>query len=375
MTMIIVIIAVALVLLMTGIVAGYIMHRSDFCMAGAFRDLFLFRSGAMLRPLLLLVVVASILFEVERQANLAVNPFPFFGPPTLFSLLGGFLFGFGMVIAGGCVIGVLYKIGGGSRPALIALAGLVLGSGLYAEMHRFIVPLVRKTRFTEAVTLAQWTGISPSWFVVALVLTAGVLFWRWHLQGRMTRLSQAEGYLQPWKAAVWLAVLSAVSVALVGVPFGVTTSYLKWMALLERLLFPGHVAQMKIYTSQSVHIALPFSSELLSGSAGPGLDAVALMQYPLIFGVIAGAALSSWRLREWCWHGRVPGRQLLASLLGGVLMAFGSRLTSGCNVWHLWGGLPIFAISSLLFVLGLLPGAWLGSRLIVRIILGKEGSL
>lgn len=375
MTMTIVLIAVAAALLLTGVAAGYVMHRSDFCMAGAFRDLFLFRSGAMLRPLLLLIVVTAILFEVERLADISVNPFPFFGPPSLFSLIGGFVFGLGMVLAGGCVIGVLYKIGGGSRPALVALGGLVLGSGLYAEMHRFILPLARKTRLTDAVTLAQWTGIPVSWLVTALVLVGSVLLWRWQRQGRMTRMSQAAGYLQPWRAAVWLALLSAVSVGLVGVPFGVTTSYLKWMAQIEQLLFPEHVAQMTIYTTQSVVIALPFSGELLSGGAGPGLDAVALMQYPLIFGMIAGAALSSWRLREWSWHGKVPARQLLAAFSGGVLMAFGSRLTPGCNVWHLWGGLPIFALTSLLFVLGLLPGAWLGSRLIVRIILGKEGSL
>lgn len=369
-----IILALAASLLLTGIIAGYVMHRSDFCMAGAFRDLFLFRSGAMLRPLLLLIVVAALLFEIERQAGLVATPFPFFAPPTLFSLIGGFVFGLGMVLSGGCVIGVLYKIGGGNRPALLALAGLVLGSGLYAEVHRFVVPLARKTTLTDAVTFSQWTGIPASWLVLALVLAGGALLWRWQRQGQMIRLSQAAGYLQPWKAAVWLALLSAVSVWLVGVPFGVTTSYLKWMALLEQQLIPGHLANMAIYTARPIQLVLPFAGGTLTGGAGPALDAVALMQYPLIFGMIAGASLSSWRLREWCWHGSVPGRQLLAAFAGGVLMAFGSRLTPGCNVWHLWGGLPIFALTSLLFVLGLLPGAWLGSRLIVRIILGREGS-
>ncbi len=30
-------------LLLIGVTAGFLMHRSDFCMAGAFRDVFLFR--------------------------------------------------------------------------------------------------------------------------------------------------------------------------------------------------------------------------------------------------------------------------------------------------------------------------------------------
>jgi len=363
---------VAITLLSIGFAAGYVMHRSDFCMAGAFRDLFLFRSSAMLRPLLLLVVIAAVLFEIERQLGLIASPFPFFGSPTLFSLLGGMIFGCGMVLAGGCVIGVLYKLGSGSRPALMALAGLVLGSGLYAELQPLIAPLVNSTRLTAAVNLPQLTGIPSPWWVVLLLLTGSGLLISWQRRGLLRRSSQAAGYLQPWKAAVVLALSGAGSAAIAGVPFGVTTSYLKWMAALEQLVVPAHVAQLPIFTARPVKMTLPFFDGLLSGGAGPALDAVALMQYPLIFGIIGGAAFSCWRLREWCWQGLVPRRQMLAAFCGGILMACGSRLTPGCNVWHLWGGLPVFALQSLLFVVGLLPGAWFGSRLIVRIILGKE---
>jgi hypothetical protein len=41
-------------------------------------------------------------------------------------------------------------------------------------------------------------------------------------------------------------------------------------------------------------------------------------------------------------------------------------MASGCNVWHLLGGLPIMAIQSMLFLAGLIPGAWLGARLLER---------
>jgi uncharacterized membrane protein YedE/YeeE len=363
---------VVISLLIIGLVAGFVMHRSDFCMAGAFRDLFLFRNVFMLRPLFLLIVVAAVLFETERQFGLAVTPFPFLGAPTLFSLLGGALFGLGMVIAGGCVIGVLYKLGSGGRPALVALTGLVIGSGLYAELHQSLVPLVRKTVLTEAVTLPQLTGTSALWWTLALLLSGCIMLWRWFHAGAMKRASQATGYLQPWHAALILALLGAASVAVAGVPFGMTTSYLKWVAGLEQSLNPEHVASMAIFTNESVQMSLPFSATFLRGGAGPALDAVALMQYPLIAGIILGAAFSAWRLREWSWRGQVPLRQLLAAFAGGLLMAFGSRLTPGCNVWHLWGGLPIFALQSILFIVGLLPGAWLGSRFITLIVLGKE---
>jgi len=53
---------------------------------------------------------------------------------------------------------------------------------------------------------------------------------------------------------------------------------------------------------------------------------------------------------------------------GGVIMALGSRMTPGCNIWHLLGGLPLFTMQSLLFLVGLLPGAWLGAILLRRLV-------
>jgi uncharacterized membrane protein YfcA len=51
-----------------------------------------------------------------------------------------------------------------------------------------------------------------------------------------------------------------------------------------------------------------------------------------------------------------------------MIMGMAARLSSGCNVWHLWGGLPYLALSSLLFLVGIVPGAWVGSRVLKRVI-------
>ena len=123
-------------LLIIGFLAGFFMHRSDFCLAGAFRDLFLFKSYQLIRPLVLLLTLSAMLFEVCRTLGLLpVYPFPWFAPPAGMNIIGGAIFGLGMVLAGGCVVGVLYKMGSGSLLALIAFVGLVSGSALYAEIH------------------------------------------------------------------------------------------------------------------------------------------------------------------------------------------------------------------------------------------------
>jgi uncharacterized membrane protein YfcA len=43
-------------------------------------------------------------------------------------------------------------------------------------------------------------------------------------------------------------------------------------------------------------------------------------------------------------------------------------MAPACNLWHLWGGLPILALQSLLFLAGMVPGAWIGSRLLTRLV-------
>jgi hypothetical protein len=63
-------------------------------------------------------------------------------------------------------------------------------------------------------------------------------------------------------------------------------------------------------------------------------------------------------------HLSVPPRQLAWAFSGGVIMGLASRMAPTCNIWHLLGGLPILSLSSILFVAGLLPGAWLGGRML-----------
>jgi hypothetical protein len=180
---------------------------------------------------------------------------------------------------------------------------------------------------------------------------------------------QVEGYLQPWLAAIYLAILGTLSYTLVGMPFGVTTAYAKMAAYLELPFAPDHVAGLTLFTTENLRYAAPISDLPLTGGAGPALDAIAYIQFPLIAGIVLGAFFSALLLREFKLYYRVPRRQYASALLGGIILALGSRMTPGCNVWHLFGGLPILAMQSLLFLAGIFPGAWIGTALLTRFVL------
>lgn len=352
-----------------GLAAGFVMHRSDFCVTAMFRDLFLFRDFFLLRMLVLLVVVSMVLFEAGRLAGwLRPYPFPLLGPPAATTLIGGFFFGIGMVLAGGCVVGTLYKLGSGSVVSLVAFAGLLAGSAWYAEWHPAWSALATATRITDALALPQWLALPPPLLTLPLAAGGGVLLYRWWKRGLMQRRSQAAGHLPAWQAAVVLAVIGFGSYLFVGMPLGITTSYAKLGATFESWLWPAHVQGLAYFQAQGLVYQPPFSAAVIRGGAGPGWDAIAAIQYPLILGIVLGAAVSALRVGEWRLHWRIPARQYLSALVGGVIVGAAARMVPACNVWHLWGGLPILALQSLLFLAAMLPGAWLGSRLLTRFV-------
>lgn len=356
--------------LLIGLAAGFFMHRSDYCLAGTFRDFFLFRATDRLVSLLLLVILSSLLFEILRLIKwLPAYPFPWFAAPSLTNILGGAIFGVGMVMAGGCVVGVLYKFGSGSAISGIAILGLVVGSAIYAEFHPAWKSFAKGLSFqTDSVTLPQLTGMNPSLWIAPMVILGGFFVCRRQSKKSFSTRNHADGYVPLWLTAVALAFLGTLSVVSTTIPMGVSTSYAKAAAFIEQLFSPRHVAQTEFFVAQTAQLQLPWIGETFSGGGGPGLDVVAMVQYPLILGIVFGSTLSAKLLREFKFYWNVPRRQLVTVFTGGVVMALGARMAPGCNVWHLMGGLPILAIQSLFFVAGMIPGAWLGSQLIKRIL-------
>lgn len=357
--------------LLLGLAAGFIMHRSDYCLAGMFRDLFLFKTTFKLRTLLLLLVCSMVLFEAARQFGLLpLFPFPLFDSPSLANVIGGFLFGTGMVLAGGCVVGTLYKMGAGSLPSALAFVGLLAGSALYAEIHPWWSGVIARTSFQKGkVTIPQILNSDPLPFVLVLALAGSIYFLKVYREGGWERPAYTEGALQPWKAAIFLAIIGLLSAVTVGMPLGITTSYAKMGGYLESLLFPEHFQQLAYFKALPLNYCHPLSGVQLVGGPGPAMDAIAAIQLPLIGGIIAGGACSSLLLREFRIYIKIPCRQYASAIIGGVIMGLASRMAPSCNIWHLFGGLPILAVQSLLFLAGLLPGAWVGSIILSRVIL------
>ncbi len=353
-----------------GLFAGFVMHRADFCLAAAFRDVFLFHDASKLRSVAVLVVASALLFETARRLGLlAFYPFPLLGPPSLVNFAGGALFGLGMVLAGGCVVGTLYKMGAGSLASVAAFGGLLAGSALYAAIHPAWASLAgAATFFRGRATVPQFLRIDPAAVVAAAAIPAGWLLFRQRAAAKRRGPAGPRGYIGPWTAAVLLAVAGAASYVAVGMPLGITTSYAKLAAYVDSALLGGAMSRAAYFRTVPLDVVNPVTGLGLRGGPGPVFDAIAAVQAPVIAGIVLGGAASALSLREFGLRWRIPPAQLLAAFAGGAIMGLASRMAPGCNVWHLMGGLPVFAFQSILFVSGLFPGAWLGSRALVKIV-------
>ena len=114
-------------------VFGFTLQRSRFCFASAFRDLFLFGSGHNMKGIIVGIGVSTIGFAaimswIVPNTNSGTLPSEAHILPVGISVIvGGIIFGIGMVIAGGCVSGSLYRMAEGYVASWITIGGVILG--------------------------------------------------------------------------------------------------------------------------------------------------------------------------------------------------------------------------------------------------------
>ena len=125
--------------LMTGLALGYILTRSRYGFAGGFKRIYVTGEGSLSKALLVMFAISMVLAAgIQWYATSQGLDAPGLSSVKFLNisvLLGGFLFGIGMMLAGGCASGTLSDLGEGTGRSLIALSTFVLGSlpGLMAQ--------------------------------------------------------------------------------------------------------------------------------------------------------------------------------------------------------------------------------------------------
>lgn len=124
------------VILLLGVALGVISQRSRVCFVRAFREPFLTGESSHTRAMLLGLVVSIVGFALVKGA--IETKIDDFVRPTFWigGVVGGLIFGIGMVIGGGCGAGSLWRAGEGHVKLWLAVIGYVLAAPLVTEWLR-----------------------------------------------------------------------------------------------------------------------------------------------------------------------------------------------------------------------------------------------
>ena len=140
--------------LLTGLVFGYVIQRGGFCLTRAISNAVLTGDTTILRAYVLALLVAMVgvqVLEVTGAVEIPIRPLHWVA-----NILGGALFGLGMIISGGCSGSTWYRLGEGAIGAGVILLGFAIGATIVGVG---VLAPVRSALQRAAIT---WDGTAPT---------------------------------------------------------------------------------------------------------------------------------------------------------------------------------------------------------------------
>lgn len=348
---------VALLGLGIGLLLGWISRYAGFCTLGAITDWYASGDRSRLRMWLLAIAVAILGTQLLILTNQIQVKDSFYLSQRVFWLshiVGGLLFGFGMALASGCGGRTLIRIGGGSLKAVVVF--LVMAIVAFITMRGLLG--VARVETLEKVFFVLKTPQD-----LASLLTAGLAMGG--EQGRVIVTAIAVlglfGFVfldrdfrsQPRR------VIAGLVIGLLVVAAWWTSGHLGFVAEDPNTLEPRFIATNTRGIESLTFVApLAYWLDLLmfwSDSSRTITFGIATVS-----GVVLGALIHALATQSFRWEGFQNRQDLSRHLIGAVLMGFGGVVAFGCTIGQGISGLSLLAIGSILTVITIVTGTWLG---------------
>jgi len=152
--------------------------------------------------------------------------------------------------------------------------------------------------------------------------------------------------------AVLLSVFQVVTFVTSGNPWGVSGVFANWGAWLYELV-GGSVDNMYYFSSPGAQATLDAG---ILAHAGTWRN----------FGIIIGALFASLMASGFKFKKIKSVKQVVAAVIGGLLMGYGARIAFGCNIGALFSGISSLSVSGWLYAVFIFIGAIVGSKLLKK---------
>ncbi|MBI4256178.1 MAG: YeeE/YedE family protein [Candidatus Rokubacteria bacterium] len=169
------------IFLLFGLAFGVIFQRSRFCLVRAFREPFMTGDGEHTRAAAMAVVISMLGFAILKFTDLKDKGEWVFASAGVGSILGGLIFGIGMVLAGGCGAGSIWRAGEGQVKLWATIVCFALG----ASLTRLALTLTGlQQKLGVAVFMPSVLGWGGAIVLVVLVMAAWAAFATWNEESR-----------------------------------------------------------------------------------------------------------------------------------------------------------------------------------------------
>jgi len=342
-------------LFLVGLAAGVVLYYAAFGFTSAWREVVNTGRGAGLRAQIIMLAVTVLIFTplIAQGELFGLNLRGSVAPLNVAVISGAFMFGLGMQLGGGCASGTLYTVGGGNSRMLITLAAFIAGSLLGTWQWQLWqgVPGIQPIALSQSFGLIG--GILISFFLFAVVWYATVIYERTRHSDLVSEPRSEFSMLRgPWPllaGALALALVQVATLLFAGRPWGVTSAFALWGAKIAGVV--GFDVSTWPYWSRSGPSA-SLDQSIFN-------DITSVMNIGIILGALGAASLA----RKFSPSAKVPLGQIIAAILGGLLLGYGARIAFGCNIGAYFSGIGSTSLHGWLWFIAAFAGSILGTRI------------
>ncbi len=346
--------------LLIGMVFGYIVFRTNFCTMGSISDIVSFGDYRRFRAWLLAGATAIIGAQLLDAAGVvALSKSMYLGANLnwLGHILGGLMFGYGMVFAGGCASRNLARVGAGDLRSLLTL--VVMGLFAYMAIGGLLGPvrdfIERMTSIGLGATKIKAQGLgnfvgavmpgTPVTINLALaaILAAAMVFYCFKDESfRTSRIHILSG--------IGIGLCVVAGWALTGLAFD---------DMADRPAPPISLTFVRP-TADSIEWLQRFTAGMM-----PGFGVTT------VFGAILGSFVAAKSMGRFQLTTFANVADTKRSLFGAMLMGLGGVMALGCTVGQAITGISTLALGSFLTFAGIVAGGVMGMKRMEQILMDE----
>ena len=167
-----------------GVGFGYFVQRAGLCFAHGLGEIYIGRGKRIIRMFLVIFVITSLGFMLSGyfSDSMGLKPIGQLRGFGFYNVLSGMLFGAGIALCGGCILGTLRQLGEGNLTYLIVLVSFI--PGLLLVVYG-LNPLLEHGYNVQKTLLPDLFGVAAPYVTVTLV--TGAVIWFMAIRNRSKR--------------------------------------------------------------------------------------------------------------------------------------------------------------------------------------------